>query len=94
MMFVCVGECFDDGVCVMYVFDYMFEVEVMVCRVGKMGYKEKILMLYVLVLFEDVMCGCEVMVAKVGVCDVDLVKYVDCMEDEMIMIDVECGEGV
>ena len=88
------GERSDDGARATYAFDHTFEVEATVRRAGKTGHKEKTLTLYVLALPEDATRGREVTAAKVGACDVDLAKYVDRTEDETIMIDVECGEGV
>ena len=88
------GERSDDGARATYAFDHTFEVEVTVRRAGKTGHKEKTLTLYVLALPEDATRGREVTTATVGACDVDLAKYVDRTEDETIMIDVECGEGV
>ena len=84
----------DDGARATYAFDHAFEVEATVRRAGKTGHKEKTLTLYVLALPEDATRGREVTTATVGACDVDLAKYVDRTEDETIMIDVECGEGV
>ena len=88
------GERSDDGARATYAFDHTFEVEATVRRAGKTGHKEKTLTLYVLALPEDATRGREVTTATVGACDVDLAKYVDRTEDETIMIDVECGEGV
>ena len=88
------GERSDDGARATYAFDHTFEVEATVRRAAKTGHKEKTLTLYVLALPEDATRGREVTAAKVGACDVDLAKYVDRTEDETIMIDVECGEGV
>ena len=88
------GERSDDGARATYAFDHTFEVEATVRRAGKTGHKEKTLTLYVLALPEDATRGREVTAAKVGACDVDLAKYVDRTEDETIMMDVECGEGV
>ena len=88
------GERSDDGARATYAFDHTFEVEATVRRAGKTGHKEKTLTLYVLALPEDATRGRETTTATVGACDVDLAKYVDRTEDETIMIDVECGEGV
>ena len=88
------GERSDDGARATYAFDHTFEVAATVRRAGKTGHKEKTLTLYVLALPEDATRGRETTTATVGACDVDLAKYVDRTEDETIMIDVECGEGV